>query len=197
MEGRSGDHCTKLGVLITLVGGMLIYDAFSGAVQSLVPTVATISKVTFTALVLSRADGISATKVKSRSPLILCGSCCSLGICWAAAQFPPNSGLSTDLRARMTKGRSLRTPSSGRYAIVSFSASPVTGPTLRAGPTKPSTCSAFGRHEIAEGLLLRVCRPVADIVGPSVKNQPDSTGKHHNAGQRRSSPMLLRHRNSS
>ena len=50
MEGRSGDHCTKLGVLITLVGGMLIYDAFSGAVQSLVPTVATISKVTFTAL---------------------------------------------------------------------------------------------------------------------------------------------------
>ncbi len=42
------------GVLITLVGGMLIYGAFNPPVRSLVLTVAGVSKLVFVVLVLSQ-----------------------------------------------------------------------------------------------------------------------------------------------
>src|SRR5437016_4771017 len=41
------------GVLITLVGGMLVYGAFNPAVRSLALTIAGVSKLAFVALVLS------------------------------------------------------------------------------------------------------------------------------------------------
>jgi len=41
------------GVLVTLVGGMLIYGAFNPPVRGLVLTIAVVSKLTFIALVLA------------------------------------------------------------------------------------------------------------------------------------------------
>ena len=46
------------GALIALIGGMLIYGAFNTEVRNLVLTVATLSKITFIALVISNGFGV-------------------------------------------------------------------------------------------------------------------------------------------
>ena len=57
LEGPLADLVVRnWGVLIFLVGGMLIYGAFTPAVRTLVLTVAATSKIVFIALVLSHGS---------------------------------------------------------------------------------------------------------------------------------------------